>query len=298
MESGNYKCFSTSKKGPIDPMLHFKARLGRVDSVVKFFKEINPSELSVYVSKLAANFQEAVGNYQFDSDNVDWEKIREELSLIQNFPELENVVFLFICKTLQLPAEYSTDKGEVELLFIDRMKVGEHVSYYCVKTFVDIYGREEGTKIYKQIVPKLIREMREKDKTEKPEDPKEITIHEMHKRNLEGWCKSGLADFSYYIFDDYKVVYRFDKCLIPEVLKEFNDPDLAYLASCYIGDNPERRVDSIIHMRRTQTLQHSEFCDELYWNNYVHPEAEQPSLEFTKEIGKDSEVKTYEDIEK
>jgi hypothetical protein len=287
MKSGSYKCYSTSKKGPIDPMVHFTARLGRVDSILKFFKEMNPSELNVFISKLKANFQEAVGHYKFNTNSFDWEQIRENLSLIQNFPELEKVVFLFICKTLQLPKDYLPNMGEIELLFYDRMKVGEHVSYYCVKTFVDIYGREEGTEIYKQIVPKLLREMKEKSKQEQPENPKEVTIHDMHKRNLEGWCNSGLADFSYHIFDDYKVLYRFDKCLIPEVLKEFNDPDLAYLASCYIGDNPEWKKGRIIHMRRTQTLQHADFCDELYWNNSIHPNVEQPPLEFTENIGKE-----------
>jgi len=69
-------------------------------------------------------------------------------------------------------------------------------------------------------------------------------------------------------------------------VKDFDDPDIAYLATCYIGDNPEWNKDKIIHMRRTQTLHHAKFCDEMYWNNYVHPDAEQPTLEFIEDIGK------------
>jgi len=42
-------------------------------------------------------------------------------------------------------------------------------------------------------------------------------------------------------------------------------------------------------MRRTQTLHHGDFCDDLYWNNVVHPNAEQPSLEFTKKLGKEAQ---------
>jgi hypothetical protein len=42
-------------------------------------------------------------------------------------------------------------------------------------------------------------------------------------------------------------------------------------------------------MRRTQTLHHAPFCDELYWNNYVHPNTEHPSLEFIEKIGKNKE---------
>ncbi|MHA1200745.1 MAG: hypothetical protein ACTSQF_15605 [Candidatus Heimdallarchaeaceae archaeon] len=188
---------------------------------------------------------------------------------------------------MNLPQDYTSDDGKVELLFYNRIKVGEAVSYYLVRTFVDVYGREEGTEIYKQIVPYLIRERKENDPEELPDDPKTKTILELNKSSIESWCSIGMADFSSYLFDEFKIVYRFDKCLIPEVLKEFNDPDLAYLASCYLGDNPEMNKDRVIHMRRTQTLQHSDFCDEMYWNNIVHPDTEQPSLEFTKNIGEE-----------
>ncbi|MGC9778022.1 MAG: hypothetical protein HZR80_02130 [Candidatus Heimdallarchaeota archaeon] len=51
-------------------------------------------------------------------------------------------------------------------------------------------------------------------------------------------------------------------------------------------------------MRRTQTLHHGDFCDELYWNNVVHPNAEQPSLEFTKKLGKEDPHKLVEEYKR
>lgn len=74
-----------------------------------------------------------------------------------------------------------------------------------------------------------------------------------------------------------------------EVLKDFNDPDIAYLCSCYLRDSPSNNEGYIVHMRKTQTLHHAKFCDEFYWNNYVHPDAEQPSLEFVENMGKNKE---------
>ena len=289
MKIETHKCFSTTKKVLINPILQFEARIGRVDSILKFFKEMNPSELNAYALKLQTNFAEAVGEYYFDPNVIDWEQIRENLTLISNFPDLEKIVFQFICKTLQLPSDYTADMGEVELLSYDSVKVGQHVSYYCVKTFVDVYGRDEGTAIYKQIVPKLVKEIKANIDSErsKPEDPKAETILDMHKRNVKEWCKNGLVDFSVSILDDYKIIYRFDRCLIPEVLKEFKDRDLAYLASCYMGENPEWKEDRAIHMRRSQNLHHAKFCDEFYWNNHVYPDAEQPDLKFVENMGKD-----------
>jgi len=84
----------------------------------------------------------------------------------------------------------------------------------------------------------------------------------------------GLADFVVAAFDDDKILYRFDRCLTPEALKDFGDPDFAYLCSCYIGDAEGFNAGKTIHLRRTQTLHHGDFCDELYWDSHVHADGE------------------------
>jgi hypothetical protein len=81
------------------------------------------------------------------------------------------------------------------------------------------------------------------------------------------------------------VLYRFDSCLTHEVLKDLNDPDWAYLSSCYNTDHPGFNTVAIPCLRRTQTLHHADFCDELYWIPDVHTDPEQPTLEFTRKLG-------------
>jgi len=295
MKIESYKCFSLNNKGNSKPETFIKNRLVRVDSVINFFKLIKPSDLNVYVSNLKDKFHELVGDYSFETNAFNWKLIRENLELLPNFHDLEKLVFLYVCKTIKLPDNYTSDQGEIELNYFDRIKALERTSYYLVKTLADTYGKEKGTEIYKQIVPYLIKKMKSSDKTEKPEDPKSVNILDSNKRSIESWCKSGLADFAFCIFDDYKVIYRFDSCLTPESLKEFNDPDIAYLSSCYIGDVPEWNKGKIIHLRRTQTLHHAKFCDELYWNNYVHPNLKQPPLEFTNNLGKEDSTKSMKE---
>lgn len=285
MKTESYKCFSLNNKGNSNPEKFIKARLERIDSVIKFFKLIKPADLNVYVTNLKDKFNEIVGDYNFETNTFNWDVIRENLELLPNFPELEKLVFLYQCKTIKLPDKYTSNQGEIELSYFDIFKALERTSYYLVRTLADTYGKEKGTEIYKQIVPYLVEEIKSRDKTEKPEDPNSINILGSNKRSIESWCKSGLVDFAFCIFDDYKIIYRFDNCLTPEVLKEFNDPDIAYLSSCYIADVPEWNKGKIIHLRRTQTLHHAPFCDELYWNNYVYPDAEQPTLEFTEKLG-------------
>ena len=170
------------------------------------------------------------------------------------------------------------------------MKVGRHLSYYRVKAIEDLLGKEECTKLYKQIVEYLIKETKEQESRDQPADP--LTLTRTNSRNfiLNHYKKFGVANFTLGIYDEYKEIYRFDKCIVHEVLKEFDDPDIAYLSSCYLRDSPSSNEGYTIRMRKTQTLHHNDFCDELYWNNHVHPDAEQPSLEFTKNMGKELEV--------
>jgi hypothetical protein len=289
MKIESYKCFSLANKGKIEPEDFIKARLERVDSFTKFLKLIEPEDLDLYISNLKEVFNEIVGNYNFDTEAFNWKLIRKDFELLQNFPDLEKLIFLYICKTLKLPSNYASDQGEIELGYIDWFKALRRIPYYLVRTLTETYGKEKGIEIYKQIVPIFLKELKSKNESEKPEDPKSVNILDMNKKQVEAWCEYGMADFALCIFDDYKVVYRFDSCLTHEVLKEFNDPDIAYLSSCYLLDHPEYNKGRTIRIRRVQTLHHAKFCDELYWNNYVHPDTEQPSLEFTKNLGKDLE---------
>ncbi|MCG3227590.1 MAG: hypothetical protein H7645_11790 [Candidatus Heimdallarchaeota archaeon] len=289
MKIETHQCGSLTKRGNITPSKVIKDRMERTDLVLKFFHKLKPEELSMYVSHFKDKLHEIIGDYKFDINAFDWDFLREGMEMIQNFQDLEKAVFLWICKTLKLPNNYNSEQGEIELMYFDWIKSGERLSYHRVKTFVELYGEEIGTEIYKQIIPDIIKELKSRYKREQPDDPKSQTILVSNKRSIESWCRIGLVDFAFCIFDDHKIVYRFDSCLTPEALKDFNDPDVAYLASCYIGDAPEWNKDKIIHMRRTQTLHHEDFCDEMYWNNFVHPNAEQPSLEFTKNIGKKDE---------
>jgi hypothetical protein len=282
----NYKCYSVNKLEKFKPENFVKARLQRVEYTLKIFKSIKPEDLNIYISDLKNKLSEIVGDYEFNTEVFDWDLIREDLVILKNFPDLERLIFLYSCKTVKLPEDYVKEQEEIKLPYFDIRKTAERISYYLVKSLADIYGKEEGTKIYKKIAPLLLKEYRAKIKSDEPEDPKSVTVHDSNKRSIESWCRVGLADFTSCVLDDYKVIYRFDICQTPEALKEFNDPDIAYLSSCYLADIPEFNKGRTIHLRRTQTLHHAKFCDEFYWNNHVHPNAEQPDLKFTENMGK------------
>ena len=282
MQTESYKCFNIKAKGKINLTGFIKEEIEEASSIFNFLGILKPEIMSEYLSSFKERMNEVVGNYQINFTSLHVDDIVQNLAYIYGDLDLQSLIIRFICKNLEITN--FPNQSEVDLLYYNQSKARFKISYHRVKTLEDLMGKEEATQLYKEVVTHSILEMKKKSKKELPIDPREVTRNESRKNYIELSRKRGFGDFTIGIFDDYKEIYRFDRCVVHEVLKNFNDPDIAYLSSCYRHENPEWNKGEIIHLRRTQTLHHSEFCDELYWNNEIHPNTEQPSLEFTEKL--------------
>jgi hypothetical protein len=279
-----YNCYNEDAEGKINPINTIKRAFDTTDIVLSKLKELNPEILDTYIITLKEKLNGIVKDFKLDSNQFELESITNELELLREQSELQKAILGFIFHSLALPTDYNPEEGEVTILYSNEFKARERFSYHRVKTLVELLGKEKGSELYKKIVPDLIKEMKKGSNVNKTKDPRDITLNDQRKRTIKYWCRIGLVDFTVAVFDDYKVLYRFDKCAVHETLKEFADPDIAYLASCYIGDVKEFNEGEVVHLRRTQTLHHGTFCDELYWNNVVYKDTEQPSLAFTESL--------------
>ena len=148
------------------------------------------------------------------------------------------------------------------------------LNYNRTKTFTDIFGTDEGVSYYKIVILEFVSRHYSSDSY-----PDKTNLDNHRKYMINSLSNQGLADFTCGIIDDYQNIYRIDRCMEHEVLKKYKDPDIAYLSQCYIADIPEFNEDKVIHVRRTQTLNHAAFCDELYWNKNQVKDAKQPDLD-------------------
>jgi len=133
------KCGSLTKKGTTDPIEHTKRVMQHTDTVIKFFKEIKPGDLSDYATNLKIRLDEVIGNYRFERSLFDWKNLRENLVVLTDFPDLEESVFNYIVKTIQLPDGYELNQEEIELKYIDLVKSVERLSYHRVKTITEMF---------------------------------------------------------------------------------------------------------------------------------------------------------------
>ncbi|MHA2369891.1 MAG: hypothetical protein ACXADX_13815 [Candidatus Hodarchaeales archaeon] len=282
MQIESYNCFNPNAKGKIDLSGVIRQEFEKANSVFKYLSKLKAEIMNEYLSSFKERLDGLVGDYQIAFNSLNVNDVVQDLTYIHADSDLQALIIRFICKNLEI--EDFPDQNESEILYYNQSKASCRLSYHRVKVLEDLLGKEEATQLYKDVVTQLILEMKKKSPTELPGDPREVTRIASRKRYIEWSHKTGLGDFTLGIFDDYKEIYRFDRCVVHEVLKDFNDPDIAYLSSCYKHENPEWNKGEIIHLGKTQTLHHGDLCDELYWNNEIHPNTEQPSLEFTKEL--------------
>ena len=283
--------FNAEAKSKINLTEFLKSNFEQTDSVIKYFNKLKPNKLGKYLKGFQKRLNDEIKDFQCDIELFNSETIEQNLTILNKYPELEKTISNFMCKLLELPEGLNTTEKEIEIRYFNVRKASSHLSYYRVKAIEDIFGKEEAIKLYKEIVKYLIKEQKEQNPPEIPEDPRKVTRIDSRERIMKQYRELGVGDFTIVIYNDYKEFYKFDRCVVHEVLKNLNDPDIAYLSSCYSRDHPSNNEGYTVHMRRTQTLHHGDFCDELYWNNVVYPNAEQPSLKFAKKLGKEDPEK-------
>ena len=288
MKVTEYKVCNPEKLVKINIYKRIHEILTRVNQQLKYVEDLKPEIYADFVKALCKNLEYEVGEFQIESQPLDEARIFKDLDTINQHLELKDLSLSFIFKHLNFLHKYQDGVDEIEVQTFNNIAVYERLTYHCAKSCIDVLGEEEGISLWKTLVKRRVEEDNieyEKRKQEYIAQGKKIhTCKECVPLNVEFWTEQGLADFVVAVLDEHKVLYRFDRCLVPEALKDVNNPDLAYLSTCYVGDIPEFNIGKIRGLRRTQTLHHGDFCDELYWDMDFHDNPKQPSLEFTRKL--------------
>ena len=251
--------------------------LSSTNDLLRLLGEVRDGIVEGYVRALNSRLMGSIGGFN-EYSSFDLEEMLKDNPDIKSYPDLIKSITRFTYMHLGVSADTDPDE-KIMVASLNYTKSFRRLGYHRVKALAELL--DDGVEVYKEIVARNLRAARAnlKDGT--------LAV-EMMPNAIRNWTNSGLGDFTVAVLDDHRVLYRFDKCLVPEAMRDFNDPDIAYLASCYTGDSPEWNPGRKRHMRRTQTLHHAPFCDEFYWDDEHHPKAKQPELGFTENLGKET----------
>lgn len=282
METKSYKCYNEKAEFKFEPKSWIISQLGTMDSVIKFLTEFKPDFLEKYVQHLINRIRNATNSIEKKDGFYDFPVDEENFEFLDKYPELRELTREFLLAHAN-PMKKSQTESEKYLVYgYNHSMAFRRISYHRVKSFAEMLGKEEGIKLYTEILTRMIEDANKKNPQES-----DISTTGYCKKATKNWCEYGMADFISCALDEHMTIFRFDSCFAHEVLKDFNDPDIAYYASCYSADLPAFNDGRFIKLRRSQTLHHSDFCDELYWDSRVHKNPKHPSLDFIRKLGKD-----------
>ena len=252
----------------------------RTEELSRAYEELKNDFVDKFIQHLTKRVKKAIKSIEKREGIYELPTIEEKYEFLDKYPNLRKLILDFYLLHLNPMKKSSSETNKFIVFGLNQSMAFRRISYHRVKSFAELLGKEDGIKLYTKILTKYIEYM-----TQKFPQKDDISVSKYCENAIKGWCSIGMADFVSCVLAEHKIHFRFDSCFAHEALKDFNDPDIAYYASCYGADLPAFNEGRIINVRRTQTLHHADFCDEFYWDTREFDEPpEQPSLEFTKNM--------------
>ncbi len=280
MRIETYKNYNPKVKRMTQPKAIILEVFGKMDYTLKYLEKMRPQVYDEYVAAFKKRLADEVGDFSFDANRFDLSEAREGYGPLNDLLDVQDLIVQVVAKYLPLPAEYVPDEEEIEVVVLEEMKATFLVPYLRVKAFTDVLGREEGIQLWKDLVIQIIDDEMD-DIEERPPMPEFIEL------SIKGFAEGNASDFTAVVYDDHKMLLKFDRCIVHEAFTYLNDPEIVFLSYCWTGNVEDERTTNIRRRRRSESLHLGEFCDEFFWDNDVHPDAEHPSLEFMRGLGKE-----------
>ena len=271
MKIESYQNYSEEKKGLFNICKLIISRFEQMDLFFLVINDLYPQFMHEYLDRFVIRLRDEIKNKNFEYeeilDVIDFSRFK----IISSSKKLTKTLLEYIADKLDVT---ELRNGEIEIRYFLQMGSRIGLNYNRTKTFTDLFGNEEGVAYYKEVIHEFVRRHYSSDSYSK-----ETNLDNHRKNMINSLSNQGLSNFTVEVIDDYQNIYKINKCMEHEIMKLYEDPDIAYLSHCYIADIPEFNENRVIHVKRTQTLNHSSFCDEHYWNDNKIPIAKQSDLD-------------------
>jgi len=280
MEVKHYKSEVLDPRRKINPVDVIIENCIHFNHVLRYLSQLKPNRVNDYTVALGKRLQHDIKDFRIDYSELDIEEVLIECDYLKRYPELRELMILFVFNELKLPDDYQPKSEEIEVSLLNWLRSSNVFRYHRVKAIVDIMDRAEGIELWKDMVYRATQDLLRLSNDECHPPIKEIT---------NGWVKEGETgesnlELTVVSYDDHKLALRFDRCPVFDSIKHLEDREVAYLSYCWTG-TPEQELNKKARRKNTpQTLYQSNYCIEFYWNNEVHPDAQPPSSEFWEKI--------------
>jgi hypothetical protein len=275
MEYRTFKSYDPNVTREVSPAERVDSTFADTHKMIEYVQMKKPEILNDFIQAVEKRLKGQLCDFRFE-EGFDFKDSKEKYPSVEQFPSLYELTLSFVYKHLGLEANHNVGDEKLTVLAIKSSGSVTVPRYLRIKAMIDVLGREKGIQLYKDYVSY---------RTSLPVDEKiKGKISEFREQAIKNWSGAKAMDFAVYVFDDHKHVCKFTNCLSYDALKHLDDHEVGYLTQCYPTTFMVEQMYETLGQRRRVTLFNHPYCDELYWDKSVHPNPEQPSLEFMDKI--------------
>ncbi|MFW9870594.1 MAG: hypothetical protein ACFFEL_13290, partial [Candidatus Thorarchaeota archaeon] len=201
-----------------------KQSFKKVNMIHRYAKEIN-SDISIrYSEAFQARILTAIKHRKYVADPNTISELLKDFEQLKDNHELVSLVVDYFLQELEIDTDFKDLDENIEVFSFNDIRELRRLSYYLAKSCSDVVGEEESVSFWKRIVSLQHRDLKAEVEAALKEQEKsgavEITVSERSDQMVKNWVDYGLVDFARVIMDEHKVLFRFDKCLTPEAMKD------------------------------------------------------------------------------
>lgn len=272
-----YGTYSEDAAGEISLEGQIRDFLWTMELIINYVKNNKPEIIDTFLEKIDNKYTKELEDTSYVLEDVGFDKIAKDQTLLGSYPQFKDLGLRIIMKYIPVKESHVFSEELVRTRWLDYCRAKYTLQYHQITTLVEILGREPGIEAFKDFVDYWGTELAKRPKGKH-------TIEQVRDNRVKAWSVGNGMEFGVVDVGEAAFLAKFDRCVSHESMKHVDDQELAYYVVCYPGARLLEYTHENISMRRTQTLFTADFCDELRWDRHVHPEIEQPSLEFSRKL--------------
>jgi hypothetical protein len=270
MEVQRLYCYNPDKTRSLNVQDFVETSLLLLDRLLVYLAEHKSDILDEYITGLELRYKSAVTSSFNAIDTLDLSN-SSGMKILMDFPDLQKACADFILTTLDVPQEYAWEPQELDLLTENVTRASYHHFYYRAKVLTDLMDKDEAIQLLKEFIDFAMEKY--------VQVPRYEDLTSMYEENIRESYENESADWIAVPVSGGRYISRGDRCGPYVVLKEFNDPELAYVVACY-GDYGliKKRNENFV-LTRTYTQMNGPYCDTCIHDTRIVDKIEHPPKE-------------------
>jgi len=271
---GEFQANAVDMMVDVKPMEAFKPRpLGRMNFLLGYLAEVKPDIVSDFATALNTKLQGLVTGDLADSFGIDVDEVYADASHLQPYTELARNHLNYYLQVLDLPEDGDV-WGSVKVTIRNEILSHHLWMYYALEILIDLLGRDEAVKFFKQYITHYLIEMK-KGREDRVENLEAL---------LDNRLKAGLYPgqmMTVGMMADGKYACKIETCLLKDSMEEIEDIELKYLVCCY-GDYQMVKFSNqhfILTMEHT-IIEGDDYCSRVIHDTRADWDLRHPPKEF------------------